>query len=332
MADDILSQEEVDALLRGVSGDASEESKVVETGGVRSYDIGRQERIVRGRMPTLELINERFTRLFRLGLFNLMRRTAEIAGGGVKVQKYSDFIRNLVVPTNLNIVHIKPLRGMALVVIEPGLAFQVVDTLFGGTGKVHMRVEGRDFTNTEQRIIRRVLDVVFKEYQKAWASVHQIEFEFVRSEMNTRFANIVPATDMVIVSTFNVDLSPGGGDVHICIPYAMLEPIREVIYGGMQTDREEGGDHRWLELLSGQVRDTQVELTANLAHASMTVRDLLALQPGDVIDIELPETVVGEVHGYPMLECEYGLTDGRFALKVQRRLRGDEAPRTQQEH
>jgi len=324
MADDILSQEEVDALLRGVSGDAVEESKSADVGGVRSYDIGRQERIVRGRMPTLELINERFARLFRMGVFNLIRRSAEITGGGVKVQKYSDFIRNLVVPTNLNIVHVKPLRGMALIVIEPDLAFQVVDTLFGGNGKVHMRVEGRDFTPTEQRIIRRVLDVVFKEYQKAWASVHQIEFEFVRAEMNTRFANIVPATDMVIVSTFSVDLSPGGGDVHICIPYAMLEPIREVIYGGMQTDREEGGDHHWLQLLSGQVRDTQVELTANLAAADMTVRDLLALRPGDVIGIEMPDTVVGAVHGFPMIECEYGLSDGRFALKVQRRLRGTE--------
>lgn len=329
MADDILSQEEVDALLRGVSGEAAEEVKSEDNAGVRSYDIGRQERIVRGRMPTLELINERFVRLFRIGMFNLMRRSAEITGGGVKVQKYGDFVRNLVVPTSLNLVNIKPLRGMALVIIEPALAFQVVDTLFGGNGKVHMRVEGRDFTHVEQRVIRRMLDVIFKEYEKAWASIHEIEFEFVRAEMNTRFANIVQPTDMVIVSTFSLDLSPGGGDVHICVPYAMLEPIREVIYGGIQTDRSDGDDH-WVDLLSRQVRDTQVELKASLAQAELTVRELLALRPGDVIAIEMPDTVIGEVDGFPMVECEYGLTDGRYALKVQRRIRGADGATAQE--
>lgn len=329
MADDILSQEEVDALLRGVSGEAVEEAKSEDSSGVRSYDIGRQERIVRGRMPALEIINERFVRLFRLGMFALMRRSAEITGGGVRVLKYGDFVRNLVVPTNFNIVNIKPLRGMALVIIEPALAFQVVDTLFGGSGKVHMRVEGRDFTQTEQRVIRRMLDVIFKGYENAWASIHEIEFEFVRSEMNTRFANIVQPTDMVIVSNFSLDLSPGGGDVHICIPYAMLEPIREVIYGGVRTDRQ-GGDDHWVELLGKQVRDTQVELKASLAHTQLTVRELMSLQPGDVISIELPETVIGEVDGFPMVECEYGLTDGRYALKVQRRIRGADVAASQE--
>lgn len=166
MADDILSQDEVDALLRGVSG--TSEADDAHIAPVRPYDIGRQERIVRGRMPTLEIINERFARNLRIGLFNFIRRNAEISVGPVRVQKYSEFIRNLVVPTNLNLVHVKPLRGTGLLIFDPDLVFLVVDNMFGSDGRYHVRVEGRDFTPTEQRIIRRMLDVVFTEYQKAW--------------------------------------------------------------------------------------------------------------------------------------------------------------------
>src|SRR5690606_25113860 len=155
-----------------------------------SYDLGRQERIVRGRMPTMELINERFARYLRIGLFNYIHRSTEISVGPIKVHKYSDFIRNLVVPTNLNLVQVKPLRGTGLVVLDPNLVFLVVDNMFGGDGRFHTRVEGRDFTPTEQRIIQGLLNVVFSEYEKAWKPVHEIKFEYMRSEMNTQFANI----------------------------------------------------------------------------------------------------------------------------------------------
>ncbi len=156
MAQDFLSQEEVDALLKGVTGEADEApAEAGESEGVRNYDLGRQERIVRGRMPTLELINERFARFLRIGLFNYMHRSIEISIGPIKVQKYSEFIRNLAVPTNLNLIHAKPLRGTGLIVLDPNLVFLVVDNMFGGDGRFHTRVEGRDFTATEQRIIQR---------------------------------------------------------------------------------------------------------------------------------------------------------------------------------
>ena len=225
MADDILSQDEVDALLRGVTGEPEEEVEQESETGVRSYDIGRQERIVRGRMPTLEIINERFARNFRIGLFNQIRRTAEISVGPVSVIKYSEFVRNLIVPTNLNLVHIQPLRGTALFIFDPNLVFLVIDNLFGGDGRFHMRVEGRDFTLAEQRIIHKMLEVVFEEFQKAWAPIHPVSFEYVRSEMNTQFANIATPTEIVVVTTFNIELGAGGGDFHVCIPYSMIEPV-----------------------------------------------------------------------------------------------------------
>jgi flagellar motor switch protein FliM len=325
MADDILSQEEVDALLRGVTGEADESVPEESAAGVRSYDIGRQERIVRGRMPTLELINERFARLLRVSLFNFTRRNTEISVGPVRVLKYSEFVRNLVVPTNLNVVQAKPLRGHALMVIEPTLVFQVIDHLFGGQGRFHSRVEGRDFTATEMRIIERLLELIFAAYGKAWEPVHELTFEHVRSEMNTQFANIATPTEVVVVVSFSIDLGGGGGDFHVCLPYGMLEPIRDVIYSSVQADRSET-DSRWMSTLSMQVYGAEVELKADLASATVTLRQLLSLQPGDVIALDLPDVVTAEVDNVAVLQGRYGVVNGHYALKVEQAVMPDPNP------
>ena len=214
---DFLSQDEVDALLRGVTGEPDEpEVEEEDSSGVRPYNLATQERIVRGRMPTMELINERFARYLRIGLFNYMHRSTEVSVGPIKVQKYSEFVRNLVVPTNLNLVQFKPLRGTGLVVFDPNLVFLVIDNLFGGDGRFHARVEGRDFTPTEQRIIQGMLDVVFTEYARAWAPVYAIELEYVRSEMNSQFANIATPSEIVIATTFTLELGGSQAEMHIC--------------------------------------------------------------------------------------------------------------------
>ncbi|MFO1386167.1 MAG: flagellar motor switch protein FliM [Chitinivorax sp.] len=321
MADDILSQEEVDALLRGVTGEEDTSDETGDASAVRNYDIGRQERIVRGRMPTLEIINERFARNLRVGLFNFMRRSAEISVGPVRVLKYSEFIRNLVVPTNLNLIHMKPLRGTALFIFDPDFVFLVVDNLFGSDGRYHVRVEGRDFTPTEQRIIRRLLQVVFDEYQKSWEPVYKVDFEYVRSEMNTQFANIATPTEVVVAVTFKIELGAGGGDFHVCFPYSMIEPIRDVLYSSMQADRMEA-DNRWVKLLSHQVQTAEVDLVANLGQAPVTLGEILDLKVGDVISLEIPEAIVAEVDGVPVFECRYGIKNGQYALRVNKILAG----------
>ncbi|KMN82052.1 MULTISPECIES: flagellar motor switch protein FliM [Chromobacterium] len=321
MGDDILSQEEVDALLRGVSGEDEDDSGGGDAQGVRGYDIGRQERIVRGRMPTLEIINERFARNLRIGLFNFIRRNAEISVGPVRVQKYSEFIRNLVVPTNLNLVHVKPLRGTGLLIFDPDLVFLIVDNLFGSDGRYHVRVEGRDFTPTEQRIIRRLLDVVFVECQKAWEPVHPIEFVYLRSEMNTQFANIATPTEVVVAMTFHIELGAGGGDFHICLPYSMVEPIRDMLSSTMQADRTEV-DNRWVNLMTHQVQAAEVELVATLGQTKVTLGQILNLKNGDVVMLEIPERVEADVSGIPVFEASYGTVQGRYALKVEQVLAG----------
>jgi flagellar motor switch protein FliM len=319
MSKELLSQDEVDALLRGVSGESEEAAAAEPADGVRPYSLAKQERIVRGRMPTLEIINERFARQLRIGIFNFMRRSPEISVGPVRVLKYGDFIRNLVVPTNLNVVHARPLRGSGLFVFDPKLVFAVVDNLFGGDGRFQTRLEGRDFTATEQRIIQRLLNVVFEDYRKAWAPVFQLQFEYVRSEMHTQFANIATPAEIVVATTFSVELGGAGGDFHICVPYATIEPIRDLLYSSLQAGHAEP-DNRWLRMLSKQVQVAEVELVARLAEASVPVRRLAGLKPGDVIPLDIGPAIVAAVDGVPVFECKYGTLNGQYAIKVEKIL------------
>ena len=316
MSQDFLSQEEVDALLKGVTGEVDEAPAEEAAGGVKNYDLGRQERIVRGRMPTMELINERFARYLRIGLFNFMHRSTEISVGPVRVQKYSDFIRNLVVPTNLNLVQMKPLRGTGLVVFDPNLVFLVVDNMFGSDGRFHTRVEGRDFTPTEQRIIQGILDVVFAEYEKAWKPVYEVEFEYIRSEMNTQFANIATPSEIVVAFTFTIELSGNSAEMHLCLPYSMIEPIRDVLYSTMHSEQA-GSDQRWTAMLRRQLVSAEVELVAALGGGKITLGDVAKLKVGDVVHIDIPDLLNVKVDGVPLLDCHYGVNNGQYALKVE---------------
>lgn len=320
MAEHFLSQEEVDALLKGVTGDDDDEQVQTEVPGtVRTYNLATQERIVRGRMPTLEIINERFARLFRIGLFNFLHRTAEISVGPVKVSKYSEFIRNLVMPTNLNLVHIKPLRGIGLVVFSPQLVFMLVDSMFGGDGRFHTRIEGREFTATEQRIIMRVLDIFFETYSKSWEPIYPIEFEYIRSEMNTQFANIATPNEVVVSTAFMIELGPINGELHVCTPYSMIEPVRDRLTSSLQGEALEV-DKRWLRLMKQQIQTAEIELVANFGTARLTFTDLLNMQPGDVIPIVASDSVIAEVDGVPVMECSYGQLHGQYALRVEKLL------------
>ena len=318
MATDFLSQDEVDALLKGVSGETDEPEIADESdGGIHSYNLGTQERIVRGRMPTLELINERFARYLRIGLFNYMHRTTDISVGPIRVQKYSEFIRNLVVPTNLNLVAAKPLRGTSLFVLDPNLVFLVVDNMFGGDGRFHTRVEGRDFTPTEQRIIQGLLNVIFTEYSRSWKPVYDLSFDYIRSEMNSQFANIATPSEIVVSTTFSLEFGGTAADMHICFPYSMLEPIRDLLYSTMQSDQL-SSDQRWVVMLRKQLKNAEVEIAANLATTTVTLGQILKLKTGDILPITIPDSLVASVDDIPLMECRYGQQGGQFALKIER--------------
>lgn len=319
---DLLSQEEIDALLHGVdSGNVDTESDIQAHDGVaRQYDFTSQDRIVRGRMPTLEMINERFARHLRISLFNLMRRSAEISVGGVKMSKFSEYVHSLFVPTSLNMVRVKPLRGTALFVVDPKLVFILVDNFFGGDGRYHAKIEGREFTPTEQRVVRMTLDNAFADLKKAWSPVMDLDFEYINSEVNPQFANIVTPTEVVVVSSFHIELDGGGGDLHVTMPYAMIEPMRELLDAGIQSDRSEV-DERWIRALREEVKVAEVELSATLAETSLTLEDVMNFKAGDIIPVDLPEQVLVRAEGIPVLRGRFGVSEGHNAIKVTERVR-----------
>jgi len=323
---DLLSQDEIDALLHGVDdGDVETDAEVDESvvGDARQYDFNSQERIVRGRMPTLEMVNERFARYFRISLFNFLRRSAEISISGIQIQKFSEYVQSLFVPTNLNIVRFAPLRGRALIVMEPRLVFTAVDNFFGGGGQFYNKVEGREFTPTEMRIIRLIIDLIFKDLKEAWKPVLELNFEYMNSEVNPAFANIVSPAEIVVVSTVHIELEGGGGDINIAMPYSMIEPIRDLLDAGISSDQGESDNNRWQISLRNEVMRSTVNMNSMLVEKKMKLSDVLHFKKGDVIPIDLPKEVMLRAESIPVFRGEVGLSDGNYAVKISEKISPD---------
>ncbi len=316
---DLLSQDEIDALLHGV--DDVQEEKVVEeeTGDMRSYDFSSQDRIVRGRMPTLEMVNERFARHMRVSLFNMMRRSAEVSINGIQMIKFGEYIHTLFVPTSLNMVRFRPLKGTGLITMEARLVFILVDNFFGGDGKYHAKIEGREFTPTERRIIQMLLKIIFEDYKESWAPVMDVSFEYLDSEVNPAMANIVSPTEVVVISSFHIELDGGGGDFHVALPYSMLEPIRELLDSGVQSDQEDS-DLRWSKALRDEIMDVNVDLNTHLLDFEMSLRDVMELKAGDVLPIEMPEHVTVMVEDLPTFRGKLGRSRDQLALQINEKI------------
>ncbi|EPL04872.1 flagellar motor switch protein FliM [Pseudomonas sp. TH05] len=311
---DLLSQDEIDALLHGVDDGLVQTDSAAEPGSIKSYDLTSQDRIVRGRMPTLEMINERFARYTRISMFNMLRRSADVAVGGVQVMKFGEYVHSLYVPTSLNLVKIKPLRGTALFILDAKLVFKLVDNFFGGDGR-HAKIEGREFTPTELRVVRMVLEQAFIDLKEAWQAIMEVNFEYINSEVNPAMANIVGPSEAIVVSTFHIELDGGGGDLHVTMPYSMIEPVREMLDAGFQSDLDDQ-DERWSKALREDVLDVDVPLSATVARRQLRLRDILHMQPGDVIPVELPDEMIMRANGVPAFKVKLGSHKGNLALQV----------------
>jgi flagellar motor switch protein FliM len=320
-ATELLSQDEIDALLHGVdSGKVDTEPPPAAPGEARAFDFATQDRIVRGRMPTLEMVNERFARLFRIGLFNMLRRQPELTVVGIEMVKFGEYTHSLFVPTSLNLVRVKPLRGTALFIFEPRLVFSVVENFFGGDGKLKTKIEGREFTPTELRVVQLMVRQVFQDMVEAWGPVMPLEFEYLNSEVNPHFANIVSPSEIVCVSKFLIELEGGGGHLHITFPYSMLEPIRDLLDAGLQSDRTDK-DERWPITLREQIQDAEVELGTELTSATISLRDLMRLKAGDIIPVNLPKSVELCVEGVPVYRGQFGVANGHNAVRIEEIIR-----------
>jgi flagellar motor switch protein FliM len=313
---EVLEQDEIDALLNGVNSGAVDTAPKAgnDPAVIRQYDFSTQTRIVRGRMPTLEMINERLARALRLSIFGMLRRSPEISVVGVSTPKYSEYIPTLSVPTSLNLIRFLPLAGTGIMIFEAKLIFALIDTFFGGNGR-HAKIEGRDFTPTENQIIEMLLEQVIAGVEEAWAPVLNAKVEFINREMNPHFANLVSPTEIVVVSRLRVDLDGKGGEIHITLPYAMLEPLKDTLRAGMQSDRADR-EERWSQLLRNELEDTEVDLVTHLGTLNMTVSSLIDMRPGDIIpcDFDGRATILSD--GIPLFWGELGQQRGSQVVRV----------------
>ncbi|GGD72796.1 flagellar motor switch protein FliM [Lacimicrobium alkaliphilum] len=317
---DLLSQDEIDALLHGVDDVEEEDVETTESSGsALEYDFSSQDRIVRGRMPTLEIVNERFARHMRVSLFNMMRRSAEVSINGIQMIKFGEYVHTLFVPTSLNMVRFRPLKGTGLITMEARLVFILVDNFFGGDGRYHAKIEGREFTPTERRIIQMLLKLVFEDYKEAWSPVMDVSFEYLDSEVNPAMANIISPTEVIVISSFHIELDGGGGDFHVALPYSMLEPIRELLDAGVQSDKEDT-DLRWSKALRDEIMDVQVEVSASLLDVELSLQQIMNMKQGDIIPIEMPEHVVMYVEDLPTFRTKMGRSRDNVALKITEKI------------
>jgi len=328
---DLLSQDEIDALLHGV--DDVEEEDIIEEDAEREdgssdYDFSSQDRIVRGRMPTLEMVNERFARHMRISLFNMMRRTAEVSINGIQMIKFGEYIHTLFVPTSLNMVRFRPLKGTALITMEARLIFILVDNFFGGDGRYHAKIEGREFTPTERRIIQMLLKLIFEDYKEAWSPVMDVSFEYLDSEVNPSMANIVSPTEVVVISSFHIELDGGGGDFHVALPYSMLEPIRELLDAGVQSDKEDT-DMRWSKALRDEIMDVPVAINTKFLEVVLPLSQIMELQAGDIIPIDMPEHITVLIEDLPTFRAKLGRSRDNVALKIESKISRPESVKSE---
>lgn len=314
---DLLSQDEIDALLHGVSTDEieTEDPSVIHNSDMAVYDFANQERVIRGRIPSLEMVNERFARGMRNSLFKMLRRGTEVSTTGIQMLKYSEYAYSLVVPTSLNVVKMNPLRGNSLLVIDPKLVFMIVDNYFGGNGQFQPLMDGRDFGPTELRLIQKLMDMVFVDLQQAWKPVLELDLEYVSSEVNPQFANIVSQNDVVVVTTFLVEIEGVGGEFHIAFPYTMLEPIRDRLDTVLHKESKTT-DKKWSNALRDEIEHTEVDVSCVLTTREISLKEVMELKAGDVIPVDLsgPATLLAE--GIPVLKGEYSYNKGYNAVKI----------------
>ncbi|MBT1754688.1 flagellar motor switch protein FliM [Enterobacter hormaechei] len=318
MADSFLSQDEIDRLLNADTESPDDLHGSMVDAGIKPYDPNTQRRVIRERLHSLEIINERFARQFRMGLFNLLRRSSDITAGNIKIQPYHEFARNLPVPTNLNLLHLNPLRGTALMAFSSGLVFMAVDNLFGGDGRFPTKADGREFTPTEQRVIHRMLTMAREAYEFAWGSIYKIKTEYIRSEIQVKFTNITSSPNDVVVTTpFSVEIGSHRGEFNICIPFSTIEPLRELLSNPpMDNSRHE--DSEWRSMLASQMRETELELVAQFADINTRLSNVMKMKKGDIIPLDKQEFIEANVGSVPVFTAKYGSVNNQYALKVDR--------------
>jgi flagellar motor switch protein FliM len=321
---EVLSKEEIEALVSGVDSGAvhTNEGYRLHDGVPRPVDLAANDLMLPGRMPALEMIGSKFKRNLRVSLFNFLRRAVDVTYIGLQTVKYAEYIQSLPVPTSLNLMKMSPLRGLALLVLESRLVFAMVNGYFGGDPRISSHIGEREFTAMENRIIEMTLEIACRDMQEAWASVLPIELEQTGAEINPQFANIANPGDVVLIAKFNVDIEGASGELHLAMPYAMLEPVRDHLDAGVAGDRT-AVDDRWAVSMRQRIQMADVDVSVTLADTPISLGQLARLEAGQVVPVDLPQTVLLCAEGVPLFRCTIGVSNGFNAVQVLHAVNGD---------
>ena len=322
--EEILSQEEVDALLRGV-GDGELETETDEIAenisGVKHFDLTTQEKVIPGRLPTLNIINQMFCKLFQNTFSKLMRRSVQVSTISTDTIKFGDFQSSLPFPSCLHIFRMEPLRGHGLVVVENKLISAVIDTIFGGTGTPKTKITGRDFSSIEIRMIKSMIISALEDLEKSWRPVHTLTTNLVRSEVNPQFAAIVTPNDIVLVILFKIEMENISGTLTICLPYAAIEPIIPKLKTEFQSEKMEV-DHVWVSRLRAKLLTTELELVAELGTTTITPQDLMKYKVGDtiILNADVTDPLLLKVEQIPKFKGFSGVSRGNKAVQLAEKI------------
>ncbi len=314
----ILSQEEVNALLKGIdSGDLPAGSSSADDNGFRTYDLTSNERVIRGRMPTLEIINERFTRIFQVSMSAMLKKLVGVNMASVELMKFGEFMKHIPLPACINVFKMDPLKGFSLLVIDPRVIYLMIDNSFGGKAQTHVKIEGRDFTPIEHRLINKIVNLCLKDIEKAWKPVHAVDVQYSRTEINPQFASVVTPTEIVIVIEFDIEIDSSPGKIHVCIPYPSIEPIKDKLQAGYQSDNYEV-DKMWMDRFGKQLSECSLNITIELGGAMIKIKDLLNLNTGDILILDKPadENIVARIEGMPKFTGRPGVFRGNLAFQI----------------
>ncbi len=324
---EILSQDEVDALLKGMKEGEVDTEPQAAPEGIHPYDLTSQERIIRGRMPGLESINERFARLLRVSMSNFMSKFIDVSVQGVTLMKFGEFMRNVPLPSSINMFRIHPLKGFALLILEAPLVFTIVEYFFGGSNTSFVKAEGRSFTAVEQRLINKVLSIALEELQNAWEGILKVKTELAGSETNPQFVNIITPTDVIIKVEFHIEMETFTGKLFLGIPYSLIEPIKEKLYSGITSDSV-NVDNRWVSKLIDLLNASYVNTTVEIDTTELRVEEILKLQVGDVITLgkSVGDEFVVKIEGVPKFYCQPGIHKGSQAVRITRPVENRTGP------
>lgn len=331
----VLSQDEVDALLNAVN-DGDTDDLLDDSGGaggfgadddddnIQTYDLTNQDRVIRGRMPILEIIYERFIRSFRVSLSNSLRKISTISMISTDLLKFGEFVNTLPIPSCMCIMRFNELRGPALIVFESKLAYAIIDSYFGGTDRPFTKIEGKEFTQIELSFMKKVMDMAISDLEEAWAPVHRIDAQYLRTEINPQFVGVVPPSDVIIATTLEVEFESASGTIMIVVPYSTIEPIKQKLSSSFQTDNDMA-DSIWTKAMNEHIKDAAATLVVKLGEAEMTVGDLITLEKGDIIPLnqEASGEVTLAVEGVEKMKCLIGVHKGNRAVQVTRLLSRD---------